>query len=81
LVDVTSSERWQHFRAGFDIFACATKLAPMKKRKSIRKEELLALRKGRNAVLKASVARPVAIWDGKPKLTSVEHDSVHDRGR
>jgi hypothetical protein len=53
----------------------------MKKRKSIRKEELLALRKGRNAVLKASVARPVAIWDGKPKLTSVEHDSVHDRGR
>ena len=22
---------------------------------------------------------PVAIWDGKPKRTSVEHDSAHDR--
>ncbi len=21
---------------------------------------------------------PVAIWDGKPKRTSIEHDTVHD---
>jgi hypothetical protein len=59
-----------------------------------RKEELLALREGaarsgrsvaalvrdavRKMVLKSGVSGPVAIWDGKPKRTSVEHDSVHD---
>ena len=60
----------------------------------LRKEELVALRKAaarsgrsmadlirdavRNVVLKPSAAGPVAIWDGKPKRTSVDHDSVHD---
>ncbi len=60
----------------------------------LRKEELDALRKAaarsgrsvaelvreaiRATVLKSSTAGPVAIWDGKPKRTSVEHDSVHD---
>lgn len=60
----------------------------------LRKEELAALRKAatrtgrsmaelirdavRKAVLKPEAAGPVAIWDGKPKRSSVEHDSVHD---
>jgi hypothetical protein len=60
----------------------------------LRKEELAALRKAaartgrsmaelirdavRKVVLKPSATGPVAIWDGKPKRTSVEHDSVHD---
>lgn len=33
----------------------------------------------RKVVLKPQAAAgPVAIWDGKPKRTSIEHDSVHD---
>jgi hypothetical protein len=28
-------------------------------------------------VLKPDTKGPVAIWDGKPKRTSIEHDSVH----
>jgi len=60
----------------------------------LRKEELDALRMAaarsgrsvaeliRNAirkiVLKPQAAGPVAIWDGEPKRTSIEHDSVHD---
>jgi hypothetical protein len=59
-----------------------------------RKEELEALRKAaarsgrsvaelvrdavRQVVLKPRSAGPVALWDGKPKRTSIEHDSVHD---
>jgi len=58
------------------------------------KEELDALRKAakrsgrsvaelvreaiRNVVLKPSHSGPVAIWDGIPKRTSLDHDSVHD---
>jgi Ribbon-helix-helix protein, copG family len=60
----------------------------------LRKEELAALRKAaarsgrsvaelvrdaiRKLVLKPPAAGPVAIWDGEPKRTSIEHDSVHD---
>ena len=60
----------------------------------LRKEELDALRKVaarsgrsiaelvreaiRQVVLKPQSEGPVAIWDGQPKRTSVEHDSVHD---
>jgi Ribbon-helix-helix protein, copG family len=60
----------------------------------LRKEELEALRRiavlsGRSVaeivrdairkvVLKPPTAGPVAIWDGEPKRTSIEHDSVHD---
>lgn len=60
----------------------------------LRKEELDALRKAaarsgrsvaalvrdaiRKVVLVPPAAGPVAIWDGSPKRTSVEHDSVHD---
>ena len=60
----------------------------------LRKEELAALRSAaarsgrsvaalvrdaiREVVLKSPAAGPVAIWDGAPKRTSVEHDSVHD---
>jgi hypothetical protein len=60
----------------------------------LRKEELDALRKAaartgrsvaeivrdaiRKVVLKPQATGPVAIWDGEPKRTSIEHDSVHD---
>jgi hypothetical protein len=60
----------------------------------LRKEELEALRQVaarsgrsmaalvREAVCKVILAPtadgPVAIWDGEPKRTSVEHDSVYD---
>jgi hypothetical protein len=59
----------------------------------LRKEELDELRKAatgsgrsvaemvryaiRKVVLKPQAAGPVAIWDGEPKRTSIEHDSVH----
>jgi Ribbon-helix-helix protein, copG family len=32
----------------------------------------------RKVVLKPQSAGPVGIWDGKPRRTSIEHDSVHD---
>jgi hypothetical protein len=60
----------------------------------LRKEELDALREasarsGRSVaelirdaickvVLKPQAAGPAAIWDGEPKRTSIEHDSVHN---
>jgi Ribbon-helix-helix protein, copG family len=60
----------------------------------LRKEELDALRKAaarsgrsvaevvrdaiRKVVLKPQAEGPVAIWDGEPKRTSLDHDSVHD---
>jgi len=60
----------------------------------VRKEELDELRKAavrsgrsvaevvrdaiRKDVRKPRAAGPVAIWDGEPKRTSIEHDSVHD---
>jgi len=60
----------------------------------LRKEELAALRKAaarsgcsvaelvreaiRKQVLKPESAGPVAIWDGEPRRTSIEHDSIHD---
>ena len=58
------------------------------------KEELEALRKAaarsgrsvaelvrdaiRTVVLKPKAAGPVAIWDGEPRRTSIEHDSAPD---
>lgn len=58
------------------------------------KEELAALRKAakrsgrsvadlvreaiRKTVLRPEATGPVAIWDGTPKRTSLDHDSVHD---
>lgn len=60
----------------------------------LRKEELDALRQAaarsgrsvaalvrdaiRKTVLKPRAEGPVAIWDGEPVRTSIEHDSVHD---
>ena len=60
----------------------------------LRKEELEALRQAaarsgrsvadlvreavRKTVLKPMGGGPVAIWDGEPLRTSLEHDSVHD---
>jgi hypothetical protein len=60
----------------------------------LRKEELEALRKAaarsgrsvaelvreaiRKVVLRPPTTGPVAIWDGKPRRTAIEHDSVHD---
>jgi plasmid stability protein len=32
----------------------------------------------RKVVLEPQTAGPVAIWDGEPKCTSIEHDTVHD---
>jgi hypothetical protein len=60
----------------------------------LRKEELVALRAAaarsgrsvaelvreavRKTVLKPKAGGPVAIWDGEPLRTSLDHDSVHD---
>lgn len=60
----------------------------------LRKEELDALRAAaarsgrsvadvvreaiRKVVLKPRASGPVAIWEGEPKRSSIEHDSVHD---
>jgi hypothetical protein len=60
----------------------------------LRKDELDALRKtalrsGRSvaALVREAIRKvllpppsggPVAIWDGEPKRTSMDHDSVHD---
>ncbi len=60
----------------------------------LRKEELDALRKAaarsgrsvaelvreaiRKVLLRPEAQGPVAIWDGEPKRTSIEHDSVYD---
>jgi hypothetical protein len=60
----------------------------------LRKEELDALREAaarsgrsmadlirdaiRQVVLKPQASGPVAIWDGQPRRSSMEHDSVHD---
>lgn len=60
----------------------------------LRKEELMALRAAaarsgrsiadiireaiRKVVLKPHAGGPVAIWDGQPKRTSADHDTVHD---
>lgn len=32
----------------------------------------------RKHVLKPVSSGPVALWDGEPKRTSIDHDSVHD---
>jgi hypothetical protein len=60
----------------------------------LRSEELEAVRKAaarsgrsvaevirdaiRKSVLRPEISGPVAIWDGEPRRTSLEHDSVHD---
>lgn len=60
----------------------------------LRKEELDALRAAaarsgrsvadlirdaiRKTVLKPEAKGPVAIWDGEPRRTSIEHDSIYD---
>ena len=60
----------------------------------LRKEELIALREAaarsgrsvadlvreaiRKFVLRPETTGPVAIWDGDPRRSSTEHDSVHD---
>lgn len=57
-------------------------------------EELAALRKAaarsgrsvadlireaiRKQVLRPTAAGPVALWDGEPRRSSTDHDSVHD---
>lgn len=60
----------------------------------LRKEELEALRAAakrsgrsvadlireaiRSTVLRPEARGPVAIWDGEPRRSSVEHDSIYD---
>lgn len=61
----------------------------------LRKKELAALREAarrsgrsvadlvreaiRKTVLKPGGEGPLALWDGKPKRVSADHDSVHDQ--
>lgn len=61
----------------------------------LREEELAALREAaarsgrsvadlvreaiRKQVLKPQATGPVALWDGEPKRTSMDHDSVYDQ--
>jgi hypothetical protein len=63
----------------------------------LRKEELAALRAAaarsgrsvaelvreavRKAVLMPQASGPVALWDGEPRRSSVDHDSVHDEAQ
>ena len=65
-----------------------------KTRVYLRKEELEGLRHAaarsgrsvadlireaiRKVILRPPSTGPVALWDGEPKRTSIEHDSVHD---
>jgi plasmid stability protein len=60
----------------------------------LRKEELEALRAAaarsgrsvadlireaiRTTILKPAASGPVALWDGEPRRTSIEHDSIYD---
>jgi plasmid stability protein len=60
----------------------------------LRKEELDALRAAaarsgrsvadvireaiRKTVLRPETRGPIAIWDGEPRRTSIEHDSIYD---
>lgn len=60
----------------------------------LREDELAALREAaarsgrsvadlvreaiRKQVLMPHASGPVALWDGEPKRTSIDHDSVHD---
>jgi hypothetical protein len=32
----------------------------------------------RKVVLKPQASGPVALWDGEPKRTSIQHDSIYD---
>ena len=32
----------------------------------------------RKVILKPPSTGPIALWDGEPRRTSVDHDSVHD---
>jgi plasmid stability protein len=32
----------------------------------------------RKVLLKPTASGPVALWDGEPRRTSLEHDTVHD---
>jgi hypothetical protein len=33
----------------------------------------------RRVVLRPQATGPVAIWDGEPKLTSIDHDNLRDK--
>ena len=32
----------------------------------------------RKVVLKSQASGPVALWDGEPRRTSIQHDSIYD---
>jgi hypothetical protein len=34
----------------------------------------------RKTVLKPRASGPVALWDGEPRRSSIEHDSIYDDG-
>jgi hypothetical protein len=53
----------------------ALRVAAMRSGRSVAELVRDAIRK---VILKPERNGPVAIWDGEPKRTSLEHDSIHD---
>ncbi len=62
------------------VYLPADELAALRKAaaRSGRSVAELILEAIRKQVLKPPAAGPVALWDGEPKRTSIDHDSGHD---
>jgi hypothetical protein len=62
------------------VYLPAEELAELRKVAARSKRSVADVVRGaiRDVVLKPAGGGPVAIWDGRAKRTSVEHDSVHD---
>jgi hypothetical protein len=56
----------------------ALRKAAARSRRSIAALVREAIRKVVLMPLEAQAEGPVAIWDGRPKRTSIEHDSIYD---
>jgi hypothetical protein len=62
------------------IYLPAEELAELRKVAARAKRSVADVVRGaiREVVLKPAARGPVALWDGRVKRTSLEHDSVHD---
>ncbi len=62
------------------IYLAADELAALRKAaaRSGRSVADLVREAVRKQVLKPQAGGPVALWDGEPKRTSIDHDSVYD---
>jgi ribbon-helix-helix CopG family protein len=62
------------------IYIAADELAALRKAaaRSGRSVADLVREAVRKQVLKPQAGGPVALWDGEPKRTSIDHDSVYD---